>query len=976
MQRITFFIFFCLISIELSAQGFNTFNERNHPYLEWQVAETEHFKIIYPSRISGIEAEAAAIAEESYRVLSKNLEIEFDDRIRIYLSDEDEINNGFAVPIGNGYTNIWVGVHDYAEIWTGQEKWLRKVISHELAHIFHFQATRTNLGLMNYIIGNPSPDFWAEGLAQYQTERWDSQRGDRWLRLSVFDSRPEYDDGQSVINTRLMYASGHSQMRYFTESYGDSTLAEMLRHRSSFLGGFQYHDFDEAFRDITGNSYADFYEDWLKHINIYYNTLASMMERVDSLGGNSLSLPGQFYYDIKYSPDQSQIAVLSLPSLRRPVRSLHVVDNDSVGSYRIVADGHIHDDLVWSQDGRSIAFSRRVRGDNGSLVNDLFMVDLESGEERRLTNSRRARWPAFGPDGRKMVYVVNNSGTGNVAMKDLETGEKNYITHFRGDVQVIHLKWNHNQDKLVFQRFDEEGNRHLVMLNPDTGTERILDEAVIDNRHPVISPDGSKIAFTSLRDEVPNVFITDLQADTTWRVTNLFTGGEVLDWLAVSDTLESEKLVVKSTETKRSENIYLLDADRKYQQSPPELNRVYSTWRTQEPAYWISSHIDPDESLVSRRYDYNSLGNLTHALSFVLPYYAGRNDYGLFGSTTWVEPLGKHLVTAAGALSFGDFSNSYGIISYINNQFYPTLSFSAYRTPGSARFYGGNYLVENMKGGDLSAMWPINRLETSYRNSRFGSRLRFVSIDPHHLTGTDDSPALPDAEAARQLDLRLSWMLKEQRPWYRNRIHPLDGYGIRLMLTGSEKILGSETSFFTADASAYTVLPSVGTHKLYLYGRVQAQIGNPLPQNYIGFSRFDNIDLPTPAELFFLQTFEAERVRGYRDFVAGRQVAFTTAEYRMLFLPSLNTSILGLLRLGPTALAFFADAGLIRDVTFGESADAGDQVYRLGIGAEIKNHARIGGIHFIHSIGFAQPYNEWLTSEYDLYYRIKASVPF
>ena len=46
---------------------------------------------MYPERLSGIENEVAPIAEESYAALSKNLNVEFEDKIRIYLSDEDEI---------------------------------------------------------------------------------------------------------------------------------------------------------------------------------------------------------------------------------------------------------------------------------------------------------------------------------------------------------------------------------------------------------------------------------------------------------------------------------------------------------------------------------------------------------------------------------------------------------------------------------------------------------------------------------------------------------------------------------------------------------------------------------------------------------------------------------------------------------------------------------------------------------------------
>ena len=155
-----FVLFLCsllLVSAVVQAQGFRSTNGRNHPELDWQVAETAHFRIAYPAHLSGIEVEAAAIAEASYAALSANLGVTFDRKIRLYLSDEDEIANGFAMPLGNGISNIWVHANDVAAQWTGREKWLRKVIAHELAHIFHYRAVRSRIGLLGYLVARPVP---------------------------------------------------------------------------------------------------------------------------------------------------------------------------------------------------------------------------------------------------------------------------------------------------------------------------------------------------------------------------------------------------------------------------------------------------------------------------------------------------------------------------------------------------------------------------------------------------------------------------------------------------------------------------------------------------------------------------------------------------------------------------------------------------------------------------------------------------
>lgn len=940
-------------------------------------AETPHFYIMYPRHLEGIENEAAAIAEESYKVLSENLEVEFQDKIRIYLSDEDEIANGFAVPVRDSYTDIWVNVNEYAEVFTGQEKWLRKVIAHELAHIFHFNAVKGNSGFMAFLLGNPLPRFWTEGLAQYQTEEWDAQRGDRWLRLSVFDDKLNYLENSSPVNRRLLYAIGNSQLRYFTETYGDSSLTELLQYRDRFLG-LTYHDFESAFREVTGKGYTEFNDEWRKHVNIYYNTMASGMGRVDSLEGEEISFPGQFLYDVKFSPDQRQFATISLTSLKRPVRRLYLTKNDSTQKTEILSEGAIQQGLDWSPKGNFLVYAKKTREKHGSLINDIFIYDLNHRKEEQFTRNRRARFPVFSTTGDSLAYIASNGKIANIYLNRLAEGEEQMLTSYSGDTQLLHLAWNHQRNSLIYHRFDAEGNRNLVLLNLETKEERILDtgENDLDNRMPVISPTGRFIAFTSLRDQVPNVFIHDLNSGSTRRLTHQFTGAKAYHWLGATGEDPYGRIILKASEDKDRELLYSVNEEYTYGVHYLMMPQEYSSWIHKTPPESIPASVDPDSSLVSRRYTYRSLTNLSHVASFALPYYGLNDSYGLFGTSAWTEPLGKHTLVAGGNLALNDIErDSYGVLTYINNQLYPSLIFSAYKVPGSGRFYGDNYLFEELTGGEIQISWPIDWFDIPYRKDRFGIRLRHVLIRPLDTINFPGNALVPLSEKARQTDIQFSWITQKQRPYYNNLLHPLDGYGVKVTITGAEKVLGSETSFLIPDVSAYKILSGFGLQRWYLYGRFQAQFGDPLPQDFIGFTRYSNISLPFADRNFVFPQSKAERVRGYRSFVSGRQVAFGSIEYRIPFTPSLQTSVLGgMLRLGATSLAIFADAGVVWDVQF--PAGQGSE-RRLGTGVDLKNEIGIGPLKFVHSLGIARPAGELFSSgDYDLYYQIKASVPF
>lgn len=959
-----------LIASDAVAQGFRTFSGRNHPEITWLTAETEHFVIVYPEHLSGIEDEAAAIAEASYEALSANLRVEFDRPIRIYLTDEDEIANGFAVPIGTGFTNIWVHVNEIAEVWTGEEKWLRKVIAHELAHIFHFQAVRSNLGIWQNILTEPLPRFWTEGLAQYLTEDWDAQRGDRWLRTAVLDDRLSYSDGRSIWNGRLMYAMGNSQVRYFADQYGDSTLADLLHHRRpALLGLARVHDFGRAFEAVTGKSHRAFYDDWRRHVNIYYNTLAGQLENPDSLDAPPEALPGQYLYDVAYAPDTTRVAVLALTSLARPIQRLYLQEAD--GRRRMLAEGSLKAPVSWSPDGRFITLSRTMRGPGGALLNDIVLIDTRTGRERRLTRGRRASAPVFDPLSGNITFIGVDRQTANVFELNLETREERQLTFFDGDVQMGGIDWHRAGQRLAISVFDADGNRDILVYSRSDETVRPLVTTPSDDRDPVWSPDGHHLAFTSLREDVPNVYVLDVDADSIRTATRLSTGARVRDWLPPDSTYGSGRIAIISSISKQRDRAYLIDGSRDVGPLEVDIPEAYRAWTEHRPPALVPTHVEGDPSFVRRRARYNSWKNITHTASLALPYYTGASRWGIFGMTSFVEPLGKHALAGIGALSVGDPTNSWFVASYVNNQLYPTVTTSIYRFPGSVQVYGDEVLAERYSGGDVMVQWPLDWRQRPFTMTRLGMQARWIAFEPIRVDRLDLPSGLPAPERGEQFDVRIELVRTALRPYRHNAVHPLDGYGARLRFTAAAPMLGTDMRFVEGDARAYVVLPAIGLHRLFLYGRAQARHGTARPQDYIGLSRYDDVVLAMPG-VATVELGGRDRVRGYNSHAIGDRLLFGSAEYRMPLLPDLQTRLLGLISLGATTGALFVDAA---SVWTGD--DIENAQHRTGLGAELKNALRFGGIEITHSVGIAQPADALGRDEpADIYYRIRAAIPF
>ncbi|MEM1055696.1 MAG: hypothetical protein AAGI52_09215 [Bacteroidota bacterium] len=1010
--------------------GFAVFNNRNHPEIDWQVATTEHFEIMYPAHLAGIEEQAAAVAEETFAALQANLgPVDFPDPIRVYLSDEDEIANGIAYESSRvGVTTIWVHVNSIATIWTGEVKWLRKVMAHEIAHIFHYRKVRSNIGTAQNLLADALPSVWAEGVAQYLTEKWDAARGDAILRTAVFEDRLSYTDGTSPQNGRLRYAVGNSQVRYLAETRGDSIITKLLEHRQSELFGLaKVHDFYAAFRATVGIPYGTFYEEWRKHVNVYYNTLAGQMERVDSLNVRRLGVPGTTIRELQFSPDTTRIAAVVLSSLARPVTRLYTMHNpgDSTSTRRgiqILAEGSIVGPISWSPDGSRIAYTRTVRGRHGSFVNDLFLVTTE-GDITRLTDNRRALSPSFAPSGEHLAFVGMNGPTANVFVLNLETGTERQLTDFTGDVQITSARWSPDDEYVAFSLFDADGNRQLALVDVvsgevsrlNTDDQTPLDER--DDRFPVWNATGDSLAFTSLRDRIGNVFVTPATVDAPAsgpstlgvapgdltmmgsgqslasreeRVTFLYAGARVVDWLPPDSLHPAGRLVLVASETKRRDRVFIVDARRRAEAVPLDVPATYATWTEHRPPADIPWRVDPDSSLIRERHEYNALANLDHAITLGLPYadpgedgalFTSDDDWGAFATSIFLEPLGKHQVFLLGGISATrPIDRSFLYLSYTNRQLAPTVTADLYRFPGPASAYGNRILVEDLIGGDVSAVLPLDWTTRPYASWAVGARARLARASPYRLDslGLDlasDGLPLVFPEAGTRADVQVGLAYRFQRPYRLNVIHPLDGSGVRGRVTIGAPLFGASANV-EPDVEAFHTL-RVPFGRLLVHGRATARFGGAqLPQDYVGLSRFDNVSAALPF-IGPLSTDDAERVRGFRRYAVGTRALFGSAEYRLAPLFDLRTSVLGLVSFRDVAPTLFVDGGLV----WGDGIDA---IQRAGTGAELRNRVSLAGFSFLHAVGLAVPTGDlervWdgsiVWDDVDLYYRLQAALPF
>lgn len=191
------------------------------------------------------------------------------------------------------------------------------------------------------------------------------------------------------------------------------------------------------------------------------------------------------------SPDGGQVAF-------RALNALWLLTIGDPRPTRLVSDGYFNSDPDFAPDGRSIVYASDRAGDA-----DLWLRDLTSGEERRITGLTGAQLaPRFSPDGTRIAYCDQD---GVVWVLDLASGTPQQVTPTL--FMPGRPTWSPDGRTLAlaavkpYSRRFREGTSQVLTVDLGTGTltyTEPMPHASIATRGddgPVWSPDGRYLAF-------------------------------------------------------------------------------------------------------------------------------------------------------------------------------------------------------------------------------------------------------------------------------------------------------------------------------------------------------------------------------------------------------------------------------------------------------------------------------------------------
>jgi Tol biopolymer transport system component len=140
-----------------------------------------------------------------------------------------------------------------------------------------------------------------------------------------------------------------------------------------------------------------------------------------------------------------------------------------------------------SPDGKTIVFD---------MMGDLYTLPMGGGEATALTKGIAFdSHPRFSPDGRKVLFSSDRSGSENLWWIDLEKKDTFQVTKER-DQNFPSAVWTPDGDYIVYSKGKLQVQLYLVHKNGGAGIQLISTPATLKTIDPAVSPDGRYIYFS------------------------------------------------------------------------------------------------------------------------------------------------------------------------------------------------------------------------------------------------------------------------------------------------------------------------------------------------------------------------------------------------------------------------------------------------------------------------------------------------
>jgi len=944
---------------------------RYDPRLDWQVLESPHFSIyfsvaqndeqdkeIFSYNNEQLAQEVADIAEEAYHRVNAQLgspdKHHHLQKIAIIMEDFSDYALGFASSFPHRVIRISLAGPTAKSFDMKFKSWLKMVITHEYTHIAHFEMTSGPVttalrALFGQILTpNALQPIWSiEGLAVYNETQFSTggrgvdSRYDMYLRMAALEDKFNTLDQingyylTSWPDGTAPYIYGQSIIHFIAQKYGEDKVIAL----SEIFCEYPYLGFNYALKKAIGLNTEELYQNWKDCLKEKYQLQSQKILSQKKLTPSQQLTKYDYWVDYPHwistsAPDgdkKNKIAVrvytphsypfiqiinpLS-PSLPFTPRS---TENQTPQTQplikRVYGSGSSFDITA---DGSKIIYAKLDDYEQFYKFYDLYLFDLKTKKETRLSEGLRARDPSWSPDpdpdNPQIVAVINQSGTNNLALINLPSSSSSinenqptykliskkdivYLTNFRDGTQLSQPTWSPNGDRIAFSAW-RQGYQDIYILNLDSDNignstlQPIFYDKFID-LSPCWSPDGHYLFFSSDRTGIYNIFTFSLSDKKLYQITNVLGG-------AFQPAISPDGTQLAFTS---------------YHATGYELHLMEISLTNPDPSKWAEIEIKYTEPPIVATQQFNKDLNASsnsennyqihayHPLtSFWPPTYwipAAQlidNDLGIGFSTELKDILGFHFLPLS--ITYGILNNSLNYnFNYYNYSYLPIINFYLSGNSTLASQNPASWWEKGKTG--INIFFPFEGQTTSSVNSRsyrqiFSLGYQFKKSSTTDTTEAADTTDAADADAADAdntssplnannyeeiSSLRLSYSYSDAEK-YGFSISPELGNSFSLTYEHADKTLGGDYTFdkLTFDGRKFIPLPPL--HQVLALRLVAGASSSSILESGLDEEKFKLGGSYSADNLSSIDT-NTFSLRGYKPAVLeGNNLLLVSLEYR------------------------------------------------------------------------------------------------